>query len=96
MELDEESRRLTTVITPWSCCCHRRTQIGHCLASDVYTRRFDEVIQDVPHKYKCVDDTLLYAAIMEEVFWHVYHFLETCAHSGITLKPEKFASAGER
>ena len=91
VELDQESRRLTTFITPWGRYRYRRTPMGHCSASDAYTRRFDEAIQDVPRKYKCVDDTLLYATSVEEAFWHVYHFLETCAHAGITLKPEKFS-----
>ncbi len=64
--------------------------MGHCSASDAYTRRFDDAIQDIPRKYKCVDDTLLYDMGIEEAFWHAYDFLRTCAEAGITLKPEKF------
>ena len=90
VELDEESRRLTTFITPWGRYQYRRTPMGHCSASDAYTRRFDDAIQDVPRKYKCVDDTLLYDSSIEEAFWHTYDFLVTCAKKGITLKPEKF------
>ncbi|XP_076050210.1 uncharacterized protein LOC143030874 [Oratosquilla oratoria] len=41
-------------------------------------------------KFKCVDDTLLYDASVEDAFWHTYDFLETCAMKGVTLKPEKF------
>ena len=90
VELDEESRRLTTFITPWGRFQYRRTPMGHCSASDAYTRRFDDTIKDVPRKYKCVDDTLLYDAGIEDAFWHTYDFLATCAAKGITLKPEKF------
>ena len=64
--------------------------MGHCLASDAYTRRSDDAIQDIPRKYKCVDDTLLYDTCVEDAFWHAYEFLDTCAKSGVTLKPEKF------
>ena len=43
-----------------------------------------------PRKLKCVDDTLLFVASVEDALWHAYSFLETCAVKGITLKPEKF------
>ena len=61
--------------------------MGHCSASDAYTRRFDDTIQDMPRKFKDVDDTLLYDAYVEDAFWHAYEFLGTCAKTGITLKP---------
>ncbi|XP_076058554.1 uncharacterized protein LOC143035571 [Oratosquilla oratoria] len=90
VELDEESRRLTTFITPWGRYQYCRTPMGHCAAGDAYTKRFDDAIIDLPRKYKCVDDTLLYDAGIEEAFWHAYDFLEVCAKAGVTLKPEKF------
>lgn len=83
VELDQESRRLTTFITP----------MGHCFAGDAYVKRFDDAIQGITRKYKCVDDTLLHDSSVEEAFWHVYDFLATCAAKGITLKPEKFQFA---
>ncbi|XP_063863888.1 uncharacterized protein LOC135102537 [Scylla paramamosain] len=65
--------------------------MGHCSASNEYTRRYDETIKDIPRKFKYVDDTLLCATSVEEVFWHAYTFLETCSRAGITLKPKKIA-----
>ncbi|XP_045111712.1 uncharacterized protein LOC123504872 [Portunus trituberculatus] len=64
--------------------------MGPCTAGDAYTKRFDDAIIDLPRKYKCIDDTLLYDTGVEEAFWHVYEFLEVCAKAGMTLKPEKF------
>lgn len=93
VELDEASSRLTTFITPWGRYRYLRTPMGHCAASDAYTKRFDDAIDDIPRKFKCVDDTLLYDSSVEQAFWHVYHFLETCAKRGITLQPEKFQFA---
>lgn len=90
VELHEKSRRLTTFITPWGRFRYRRTPMGHCAAPDAYTRRFDDAIVGIPRKIKCVDDTLLFDASVEDAFWHVYDFLETCAAKGVTLKPEKF------
>lgn len=34
--------------------------------------------------------TLLSDTSVENAFWHAYELLDTCAKSGITLKPEKF------
>ena len=90
VELDSASIPLTTFITPWGRYQYRRTPMGHCSASDAYTRRFDDAIEGVPRKFKCVDDTLLYDSSVEESFWHVYDFLSICSSKGITLKPEKF------
>ena len=64
--------------------------MGHWSASGAYTNRFDDAIQDVSRRYKCVDDTFLYDSSIEEAFWHTFEFLETCARAGVTLKPEKF------
>ncbi|XP_076036521.1 uncharacterized protein LOC143022265 [Oratosquilla oratoria] len=90
VKLQEASRRLTTFITPWGRYRYCRTPMGHCAAPDAYTRRYDDAIAGIPRKFKCVDDTLLYDASVEDAFWHTYDFLETCAMKGVTLKTEKF------
>ncbi|XP_066964375.1 uncharacterized protein [Macrobrachium rosenbergii] len=66
--LDEESRQLTTFITPWERYQYCRTPMGHCSAPDAYTKRFDDVIIDVHRKYKCIDDVLLYDDSVREPF----------------------------
>ncbi|KAK3887585.1 hypothetical protein Pcinc_008290 [Petrolisthes cinctipes] len=38
VELQEDSKRLTTFITPWGRNRYRRTPMGHCAAPDAYTR----------------------------------------------------------
>ena len=91
VELDEESQKLTTFITPWGRYQYLRTPMGHCAAPDAYTKRFDDAIAGIERKYKCIDDTLLYDESVEKSFWHTYDFLEMCANSGVTLNPEKFA-----
>ncbi|XP_064103417.1 uncharacterized protein LOC135213367 [Macrobrachium nipponense] len=64
--------------------------MGHCVALDVYTKSFDDVIENVARKYKCIDDTLLYDMSVEQVFWYLFDFLEVCEKHGITLNPSKF------
>jgi len=56
VELDKESRRLTTFITPWGQYQYCRMPMQHCSAGDTYTKRFDDAIMDMPRKYKCIDD----------------------------------------
>ena len=90
VELDEESQRLTTFITPWGRYQYLRTPMGHCAAPDAYTKRFDDAIVGIERKYKCVDDLLLFDDSVANAFWHAYDMLETCARKGITLHPTKF------
>ena len=89
-ELDDPSVKLTTFITKWGRYQYLRTPMGHCSSSDAFTRRFDDAIEHVPRKMKCVDDVLLYDNSIESAFWHTYDFLETCSQKRITLNPEKF------
>lgn len=60
------------------------------LATDAYTKRFDDAMKNFPRKHKCIDDNLLFDASIEDAFWHTFDFLEVCTRKGITLKPEKF------
>ena len=64
--------------------------MGLCSSTDAYTRKFDDAIEHIQRKLKCVDDVLLYDHNIENAFWHTYQFLETCAEKGITLNPDKF------
>ena len=83
-ELDEESSKLTTFITKWGRFRYLRTPMGLSSSTDAYTRRFDDAIEHIERKLKCVDDVLLYDANVENAFWHTYDFLATCAKKGIT------------
>ncbi|CAG2189575.1 unnamed protein product [Mytilus edulis] len=86
----EEDRHLTTFITPWGRYRYKTAPQGYIASGDGYTRRFDEIVADVPHKTKCVDDTLLWSDDIEESFVQACHWLELCGKHGITLNPEKF------
>ncbi|XP_068242430.1 uncharacterized protein [Palaemon carinicauda] len=90
VELDEEGRHLTTFISPWGRYQYCRTPMGHVSASDAYSKRFDDVIADIPRKSKCVDDVLLYDDTVEGAFYHTISFLQVCEENGVTLNPEKF------
>ena len=63
---------------------------GYLASGDAYTRRYDEIIKNIPRKVKIVDDTLLYDASIEESFYHSFDFLLHCAKNGIVLNKDKF------
>ena len=63
---------------------------GYLASGNTYTRRYDEVIKDVPHKVKIVDDTLLYDSNIKGAFFHTFNFLLHCAKNSIVLNREKF------
>ena len=90
VELDEESQQLTNFITHWGTYHWLRVPAGLVDSGDKYTSRYDAIIQNVPRKVKCVDDTLLYDTTIEEAFYHTFDYLITCASNGIVLNASKF------
>ena len=90
VELDEESQLLTNFITPWGCYHYLRVPAGLVDSGDKYTSRYDSIINQIPRKVKCVDDTLLYDFSIEEAFYHAYDYLSLCASRGIVLNASKF------
>ena len=73
--LDEESQPLTTFITEWGCFMYLRMPQGYVALGDTYTRRYDEIIKDIPRKIKVVDDTLLYDKTIKDAFYHTLDYL---------------------
>ena len=90
LPLDKESQPLTTFITKWGRFMYLRMPQGYLASGDTYTRRYNEVIKDVPRKVKIVDNTLLYNSNIEGAFFHTFDFLLHCAKNGIVLNREIF------
>ena len=90
IKLDEESKKLTTFLNIWGRWQYLSLPQGHSAAQDAYTRRYDEIIKEVPNKVKCIDDTLLYSENTERAFFAVFDYLTLCAKNGITINKDKF------
>ena len=90
IELDEESIPLTAFITQWGPYEFLRVPAGLIDSGDKYTSRYDQVIQDVPRKVKCVDDTLLFDSSIHDAFFHTFDYLYKCASRGIVFNASKF------
>jgi len=86
----EDDRDLTTFITPWGRYRYRTAPQGYLAAGDAYTRRYDEIISEIPNKAKVVDDTILWGSNMAESFFLTCKFLDKCGSNGIILNPKKF------
>ena len=70
---------------------YRRAPMGFLASHDVYTDRCDAIIADVPRekKNKCVDDTVLWDADTEPLWWCVINYLERVGSNGVILNPAK-------
>ncbi|MEL6803182.1 MAG: DDE-type integrase/transposase/recombinase, partial [Bacteroidota bacterium] len=86
----EESQPLTTFITEWGAYHFLRVPAGLIDSGDKYTSRYDQIIQQIPRKVKCVDDTLLFDSSITEALFHTFDYLHKCASHGIVFNASKF------
>ena len=93
--LEEDSKHLTTFITPWGRYRYRKLPQGFLSAGDAYTDRYDRIIAEVEDKTKCVDDTILWKPSIKESFLHTCNYLTLCSRNGIVFNKEKFCFARE-
>ena len=68
--LDEDSKHLTTFITPFGRYRYRTLPQGYLAAGDAYTERYDRIISEIEDKTKCVDDALLWKSNIKDQFFH--------------------------
>ena len=92
VELDEESSKLTTFITPWGRYRYLRFPQGHCSAGDAFNGRVQEILSksNVRRLVRIVDDMCIFDDTIEGAFWHAWELLEVCARNGIVINESKF------
>ena len=66
--IHKDDQHLTTFITPWDGYRYKGATQGYIASGDGYTRRYDEIVADIPNKTKCMDDALLWTDTLEESF----------------------------
>ena len=86
----EDDRHFTTFITPWGRYRYCAAPQGYIASGDAYTRRFDEIVSDIPNHTKCIDDALLWADNLSESYHQACRWLDVCGRNGIILNPDKF------
>ena len=90
LPLSTEARDATTFITEWGRYRYLRAPMGFQASGDAYTRRFDDIMVDMPRKTRIVDDTILWDSDLESSFWHALDYIKHCAQNGIIFNPHKF------
>ena len=73
--LHVDDRHLTTFITPWGRYRYRVAPQGYIASGDGYSRRYDEIVADIPNKTKCIDDTLLWSSTIKDSFLQAVQWL---------------------
>ena len=87
--LDEESRPLTTFITPFGRYMWTRAPFGISSISEFFNRRMDECFRDIPGIQRVVDDVLICGATKQQLEERVHLFLDRCRARGVTLNVTK-------
>ena len=67
--LDQESSKLTAFITEYGRYRYLHTPLGLCSSGDAHSRRFEEVLIDIPRKHRLMDDTLLHDFTIKDAFF---------------------------
>ena len=89
VELDYESSLLCTFNTPFGRFRPTRLPFGVKIAQDIFQRRLDEILKDVPNAAGIADDILVFGADDIEHDQSFINMLETCRRNNVSLNSEK-------
>ena len=93
--LAEESRDITTFVSPYGTFRYCVAPMGVPSSSDEYNRRSDDALAGLEGVHKLVDDILVVASNYEQLFVRVEAVLTACQENNITLKYSKFQMGNE-
>ena len=89
LPLDEESRLLTTFVTPFGRYCFNRLPFGISSAPEIFQRTMSEILKEVDGVICQMDDILVHGADQEEHNRRVRATLHCLQEAGITLNIQK-------
>ena len=89
LPLDEESKLLTTFVTPFGRYCFNRLPFGISSALEIFQRTMSEILKDVDGVICQMDDILVHGADQEEHDRRLRATLHCLQEAGITLNIEK-------
>ena len=91
LELAEESRPLTTIVTHQGLYRYKRLHMGISNASEIFTETIRSLLADCPGQLNMTDDVLVYGDTEEEHQTNLMRVLARLEECGITLNIEKCA-----
>jgi len=89
IQLAEESRKLTTFITPFGRFCFKRLPFGISSAPEPFQKRMTELLRDQTGVVCHLDDILIFAATVEEHNRRLRAVLQRLKTAGVTLNSKK-------
>ncbi|KAJ8030205.1 hypothetical protein HOLleu_26545 [Holothuria leucospilota] len=90
LPLDEESRLLTTFITPYGRYCFNRMPPGVTCAPEIFQRQMSEIVKDLPFVICQMDDILIHSSPESHIDC-VKQTLQKLKAAGVTLNKSKCA-----
>ena len=91
VELDEDSRHLTTFLLPWGKYRYRRGPMGLKSTSDIFCAKSDRAIENIKDTQKIVDDILICAPTKDILLQRINDVLTKCREMKITISKKKLA-----
>ena len=91
--VDERDVHYLQFITPWGRYRYKKAPQGYISSGDVYNFKTDEILVDVENHLKIVDDSLIYASNMADMYKDTVNFIRKCGESGMVLNKDKFKFA---
>ena len=89
LTLAEESRYVTTFITPRGCCRFKRTPFGLSDASEAFQKMMDKILFGIEGVRISVDDVIIYAETMAELLKRIRKVLDRCRQYSLKLNRSK-------
>ena len=93
IELDEESSRLTSFMTPFGRYRWLRLPFGLSVSAEIFQRNLIEALRDLPGVLCIADDVIIHGSNQEEHDARLSSFLSRCNEMGIMLNKQKFEHA---
>ena len=90
LELDEESKPLTTFLTEFGRYRYRRAPMGLISSGDEFCARTDRALSGLPGVMKLVDDILICGKDAAEIMTRTRSVFKKCEEWGITLSQHKY------
>ncbi len=89
IDLDEESRALTTFMTPFGRYRYCRLPFGLSSAGDVFTLKYGNAVDEAVDGRRATEDTLLRGATLQDLVENTEEFFKSCLENNITLNLKK-------
>jgi hypothetical protein len=89
VELDPESRKMTTFHTPFGRYRYVRLALGLSSAGDIFTTRYGDALNYMIEGRRCNKDTLLHGHTSDKFAKKTRDFISACSEAGITLNVKK-------